>query len=488
MKNTTGEGGSVMVAVLVVIMIVGGLSGTMLMQAMGGQRSTSRMVEASKLLFVAEAGLDYNYVKMSQDPVYAVTNLVFQLDGTDQSYVSPSLTLDAGATKQSFQYRIQYLQAETPVVFADRSDPIEPFNEMKVTCTATGPSATRVVASWYSFAAGKAIPGAIVSDMTPTGSSGSGNGLARQGHIVFDEEAGEYGKFHVFGDMLANGSMYDETTTLTDGNVGSLLDAHDGELLKDLEGTEDELPDFTDPGGNDQLFDFDRYRAAAAAGAGQIFTSLNDFQVAMENANSVGDSLEGITIVEVDPAVEGSDPEIESWEVSEINITGTLVFLFADGTPTNYELDIRTMLNINAADLTGWNRTIESTYTTGYPGTYDDPMKKPSARDIMPAFKNFTTADDYPALMINNGTLDIEQRANVCGAIYAPTYLEIDGYNSSSCIQYFNGAIYVGGGICVEGEEDAVQAFRYDPNCVNRLQTKNGKGESLVRTGYAILN
>ena len=157
-----------MVAVLVVIMIIGGLSGTMLMQAMGGQRSTSRSVEASKLLFVSEAGLDYNFVKMSQDPLYAVTNLAFQLDGADQSYVSPTLTLDAGATQQSFQYRIQYLLAETPVVFADRSDPIEPFEEVKVICTATGPFATREIASWYGFEAGNVIQGAIVSDMTPT--------------------------------------------------------------------------------------------------------------------------------------------------------------------------------------------------------------------------------------------------------------------------------------------------------------------------------
>ncbi len=476
-----------MVDVLVVIMIIGGLSGTMLMQAMGGQRSTSRSVEASKLLFVSEAGLDYNFVKMSQDPLYAVTNLVFQLDATDQSYVSPSLTLDAGGTQQSFQYRIQYLQAETPVVFADRSDPIEPFEEVKVTCTATGPFAAREVASWYSFEAGNIIQGAIVSDMTPTGTSGSGETLARKGHIVFDLEDGMYGHFTVFGDMLANGSMIHETTTLTDSNVDSLLDAHDGELLKDLVGTEDELPDFTDPGGDDQLFDFERYRAAAAAGAGQIFTSLNDFQTAMENANSVGDKLEGITVVEIDPAVEGASPRITSAELSAINITGTLVFIFADGTSPSYELDIETTLNINAADLSGWNRNNESTYTTGYPGSYDDPMKKPSARDITPAFKNFTTTDDYLALMMNNGVLDIDDRTNICGAIYTPSYLEIDGFNSSSCIQYFNGAIYTGGGICVQGQQNGVQAFRYDPNCVNRLQTKNGKGESLTRTGYAIL-
>ena len=34
---------------------------------------------------------------------------------------------------------------------------------------------------------------------------------------------------------------------------------------------------------------------------------------------------------------------------------------------------------------------------------------------------------------------------------------------------------------------EGTHAIRYDPNCVNRLQTKNGKGESLVRTAYAIL-
>ena len=57
-------------------------------------------MQASKLLFVAEAALSYNYVRMSQDPLYAVKEQTgFTWQAGTQEYSSASLTLDSSATK-----------------------------------------------------------------------------------------------------------------------------------------------------------------------------------------------------------------------------------------------------------------------------------------------------------------------------------------------------------------------------------------------------
>ena len=59
--------------------------------------------------------------------------------------------------------------------------------------------------------------------------------------------------------------------------------------------------------------------------------------------------------------------------------------------------------------------------------------------------------------------------------------------NKDDQLQYFNGAIYGGAGVYLEGGGgDNVQAIRFDLNTVDDLETMGGKGQSLTRTDYAI--
>ncbi len=109
--------------------------------------------------------------------------------------------------------------------------------------------------------------------------------------------------------------------------------------------------------------------------------------------------------------------------------------------------------------------------------------------DITPAYENFAPDDDYPAVMFNNAIVDMHHDVNVCGVVYGPSFVEFESTDSSKKDQYINGAIYGGGGIYVRSSDNPVakQAIRYDPNTVDKLQTMNGKGQVLMRTGFAIL-
>ena len=71
-----------------------------------------------------------------------------------------------------------------------------------------------------------------------------------------------------------------------------------------------------------------------------------------------------------------------------VNIKGTLLFSFSNGTTPLYKVFIKAALNINAADLSSWDPAVESTYTTGYPPVYANALKAPSAADITPTYVN----------------------------------------------------------------------------------------------------
>ena len=316
--------------------------------------------------------------------------------------------------------------------------------------------------------------------------------MAKDGHIVFNG-ADRNDQQIVFGDITANGLVVfedkkDGQVTLTDSNVGEYMAGSEGMIRQDLYGTMNEIPDFTNLGGEDQLFDFDRFYAAAEAGSGQVFQTLDEFRVAMADANSVGETLEGITVLNIDPSVEGNGPKLDDKDLPEgINITGTIFMNFADGTDLDYKLFIETPLNVNAADLTDWDALDESTYTSGYPGLYTDEYKMPSSSDITPNHENFVEEDDLPAVIFNTGIVDIHGAANVCGVVYGPSFIEIENHGIN--VQYFNGAIYGGGGVYFDGRGNplAIQAIRFDPETTDQLQTTGGMAQALVRTGFAIL-
>jgi hypothetical protein len=481
------ETGSVTVALLTVILIIAGYSGTMLMMAMSGHRASSSSVLASKLLFVAEAGLNYNFVEMTGDMVYAARR--YQWNVKEEHYASPTMTLNASANSasQNFQFNVEYLDGATSVPIPDPDKPPD-YDQVKVTCNASTANSNRIVAAWYTFSTADVVGGAIVSDMAPTGDGDGGKSGAKEGHIVINGK-GRANQHYVFGNILANGKVLwsDDAIQINAGNAEDYLAAYGGTIRQDLAGSNEEIPDFTSLGGNDQLFDFDRYGAAAAAGAGQVFTSLADFKTGMQLANSMGESLEGITVLEIDPTTE-SKPKIEVKDLpSGINISGTLMFKFADGTDPEYKVFILADLNVNAADLTDFDPADEDNYPSGYPATYTDPHKIPAAVDIGPTYENFLEDDDMPAIMFNNGVVDIHGAANVSGVVYGPSFIEIE--NKKANLQFFNGAIYGGGGVYIEGSKKApgIQAIRFDSGTVDNLALQEGKGGALARIGFAIL-
>jgi hypothetical protein len=80
--------------------------------------------------------------------------------------------------------------------------------------------------------------------------------------------------------------------------------------------------------------------------------------------------------------------------------------------------------------------------------------------------------------MYNNAILDIHGNANICGAVYSPSFMEIENKKSGQ-IQYFKGCLIGGGGIYFENNNDAISIASYDANAVNQLATMNGRGKSV---------
>jgi hypothetical protein len=477
--------GNALIIMLVFLVIVAGVSTPMLLRSAGSRRATTADVTASRLLFTAEAGLNYNYSRMELDPRYAARDTAgFSWDASAREFVSGllDLTSTGAATEQMFQYRLQYLTSGAPITFADRANPIEAFDGVRVTCSVAAGQITRTVVARYRYGI-KDFGGAVISDMTPIPGGGTGKSKAKLGHVVLASKGRDH-QHAIFGNIRANGQIQYDAVALNETNVGTYLLASSGKIEANLGGTPDEVPDFTSLGGTDQLFDFDRFEAAAAAGAGAVHSTLANFVAAMNLANSMGQPLEGIHVVRIDPAVAGGSPKPNI--PGGINVTGTLVFRFVDGTDPSYKVVLEMPVRVNAADLTSVNFANQGTYTTGYPGTYADPSKKPDQVDITPAFQNFTATSDYPAVMFNNGIVDFHGPVNVSGVVYGPSFIEIE--NKAGNVQFVNGAVIGGGGIYLEGHDSAgVTAIRYDYNTIDQLETMGNKGQTLIRQSFAIV-
>ena len=497
-KDNRHERGNVLVAALFVVIVLGASITSMFRTTVSSQRATLQNSLETKLLYVAESGINFHAVSLSVDPlVVAKDTAGFTENKTTSEYdgVVETVTTANDITRQ-FQVRVQYLNGTTPVLFADRAKPTEEWTTLKMTSRASVGASTREVVSWYRFELGEAFASAIISDSISTGSIGlSGKSQAKTGDIIL-EAKGRPGQHYVFGGARANGGIryYEngsETATLTTANASTYIGGWEGDVEQGLAGTSNEIPDFTSLGGTDQLFDFDRFKAAAAAGSGQIYNTLADFAAACNAANAAGTPLEGITVINIDSAAEGSNPKLVASGTGipvpdGINCKGTLVFSFSNGTSSSYKVFLKIPLKINAADLSSWDPAVESTYTTGYPPVYSVPLKAPSAAVITPTYENFKADDGLPALMFDNGVVDIHGDTNVCGVVYGPSFIEIE--NKSGLTQYFNGSIIGGGGIYLEGHSSSgVQAFRFDPVALKNLQTFENKGKGLVRIGFSVV-
>ncbi len=488
MSTKNRERGYAMVLGILLVLTLVSLSTAIVYSAATQHLASMQDADRARALALAEGATSLLLIEISDDPVGPVKNVIsYELVGS--TYTREYQPFDAG--DGTARVELTYMVANgDPLVFADREDPTKPYDRLRVVVTGVRPRSERSIELEFEqqFVL---FQGAVVSDAIPTGASDNKKGLAKEGHIVFMDE-GRPNQLYVSGDLMSNGDVVFEAESgsqvrMTTGDANSYINFA-GSITTGLAGTPEEIPDYTAIGSQDQLFDFNRFIATARAGAGREFTSIADFVAAMNAANAAGQPLEGITVLSLDPAVEGSSPKIvkapsgksgKHFLPGGINIRGTLLFNFAPGTDPNYKVFLITDVNINPADLSGLVFSDPSTFTSGYSLPWNDDTKKPSAVDISGAgFANFTANDDLPALMFNTGVVDQHGASNICGLVYGPSFIEIE--NKDGQLQYFNGAILGGGGIFIEGNDTAGNTvINFDPTTIDLLATQGGKGQGL---------
>ncbi len=494
-RSTRRERGTSLVLVMMFATTVASFCLFSLASSQAVYKTAKTGLETTRAFYVAEGGCDYALSQLNVDPYWAsssTTELPTVL--SDGSFLSGWIPL--GSSGGTFQVHVTYENANavpstwtstgfptgfvpyTIVTFSSRTAKPS-FNRTIVTATGMYNGVTRTVTANIKSAV-MIYSGAIVDDGTQVAGTGSGKAWAISNGPVVMDGVNQY----VWGGMRANGGVYlnGSTTPITSSNVGTSLTHFSGSLDTNLSGTSNEIPKFTDPGSAQQLFDFGRFQAAAAAGAGSTYTSLAAFQTAMNAANTAHTHLQGIIYVTVDAS------KANSLSVSGgINIDGTLVFHFINTTDAFYKIIIDDPININAAPLTSsFSPTDSTTFATGYPPTLPS-AKQPWNVDITSSgYTNFAAGDDLPALMYDTGTVDIHNAVNISGTVYSPSYMEIE--NKHALRQYFNGTVIGGAGIYVEGATGtgAAQVFVYDPNVVDSLATFANEAKTPVISAYVV--
>jgi hypothetical protein len=301
--------------------------------------------------------------------------------------------------------------------------------------------------------------GAIISDAEGTTASGVSKSVAQAGNVVVD--GGAKGTTVVEGGVLANGNV----------NVGL---ATVDDIQQQLYGTDKEIPDYTAEGSPDQLFDFTRFILAAKASS-NYFSNLTAFVNAAKS-----NTLEGIVAVDI-PTKSGL-PSLDTKTLpSGINIRGTLVFNFGSVWSGSDKIVNTATMNINPANLAGFNGTNPATWGSGYPPSYANSNKHPANINLLAystnRYSNFTHEDDLPALMYSIGILDIHGNANISGVLYTPSFVEIENKQDGQ-VQYIRGSIIGGAGVLVENGKAAKSVVYYDPKTLDKLATSGTKGKS----------
>ena len=490
------ERGFAMIMGLVIILIITAFSSAIVFTSTAHHVQAKTATERARANALAEAAATLLLNRLDRDPFSPVRDTVnFKVVGT--KFVREYTPFEAGdgTARVEIEYLVYKMGVLTPIVFPVRATPTGLYDRVRATVTAYRPRVERSIdiEMEQQFVL---FDGAIVSDAKPTGATDSGKKLAQSGHIVF-EDKGRTDQFWVSGSLMSNGGVYynDTSTPLTTETANEDI-AFAGSITTDLKGTADEIADYTSIGSQDQLFDFDRFIAASRAGAGQEFTSVSDFVTAMNNANASGDLMEGIIVLSLDPNAEGNNPKIQDsgHDPSKgkyalpggINIRGTLLFNFKAGTDPMYKVFVKTDLNLNPADMTGFDKTNPATYPSGYDTPWANNALKPSAVDITGnGYKNFVPTDDLPALMFNTGIVDIHGGTNISGLVYGPSFIEIE--NKDGALQYFNGSILGGGGVLLQGDSDSGDiVVKFDPSTINRLATDDAKGQGLRVIGWRV--
>jgi len=475
------ERGFAMIIGLVIVLVMTAFSSALVFTSAAHHVNAKNATERARALALAEGAVTLLLNDLDADakaPVKDDTN--YTLDGT--TFVREYTPFDAsdGTVRVEVVYLALVSGSYTPVAFATRATPTELYDRARLTVTAFRPGVERTIEIEMEQAF-VMFDSAIVSDMIPTGSGGSGKNGAEEGHIVFNPK-GNREQLYINGSIMANGKVFVDNSEITTNDANDYIQFA-GAIRTGLAGTGGQIPDYTTIGSADQLFDFDRYIAAARAGAGREFTALADFVSAMNAANAVGTPLEGVTLLSLDD----SDNKIDAGDIpGGINIRGTLIFFFESGTDPMFKVFLNCDCNVNAADLSGLDVTDPSTYTSGYDVAWNNEALRAHNFDITGGgFENFESDDDMPAIMFNTGIVDQHGSTNICGLIYGPSFVELE--NKSGGLQYYNGSILGGTGVYIEGNASAGSTvINFDGNTIDKLATQGGKGLGLRIIGWRV--
>ena len=464
-KNHPPESGSIIAYFLFAVVIIGSIASLFAYTAQN-LSLTHRRQDLAAAYAYAEAGAVIGCVALENAFTNSTGSLVSSLQAAPNSFAKNNnlctaqqlvfeRLVTAPFTNQTATVQLWMTNSTAP-------------SKARIVATAKVGSVTQTNAMHVEMAFGWGA--AIISDSPGSTSTGVSKSVAQDGNVVVDGSGS--GTTVVDGGILANGRANTNTCRVIPGQMMRAGQPFTASLSMTNRSTAYQIPDYTDDGSADQLFDFDRFIAAAKA-SGNHFTNLTAFV----NVMKTGVVLEGI--VAVDIAKSGLPSLSPSTLPFGINIRGTLVFNFSSAYNPSDKVINTAAMNINPANLSGLVPGNPATYTTGYPPVYSNPAKNPANVDLTSrGFANFTPYDDLPALMYNVGILDMHGPVNISGVVYSPSFMEIENKQAGQ-IQYFKGSLIGGGGILVENNNKATSIVSYDPNAMDILASSGTKGKSL---------
>jgi hypothetical protein len=326
------------------------------------------------------------------------------------------------------------------------------------------------------------FPAAIISCNDGTTETSASKGAGLDGNVAINGNAS--GPIVVDGNVglavLANGEVnYDTNYVNPPSSAYSATNRN----------TINQVPDYTDQGTTNTLFDIPRFTAVAdhttnafSPTGNNHFTNMLSFITAAQACNTAAKAMEGVVVVDV-----WSQQNLDMNVIPNgINVRGSLIFNFQGGgwTLNGKKIVVTAAVNINPADLSKMVAGDPSTYPSGFPAAYLNPAKNPANINIVPyGYQNFTTNDDLPALVYTVGVVDLHGPLNICGAMYTPSYMEIENKQPNQT-QYIKGCVIMGNGIYYENnQKGSTSIISYDNNAVDALATLTGAGKQ-VRVAY----
>ena len=421
-------------------------------------------------LHYAEGGVAaacYDLEKAYLGSTGSTSNLVSRLCSNSATAYLTNTTLTS-ASQYVCQRTITNLFASQPVTVQLWITNTAFASKVQVVSTANYGLSSQTVRPNASFKF--SLGAAIVCDAAGTTDTSTAKGIAQKGNVclngnnAYNTPPSGYGPTTIDGEIMANGAVNTHAAQI-------------GLIADHLQGTPDQIPDYTQPGGTNQLFDFGRFIAVADVTSNH-FSTVKKFTDAVKT-NTVSKPWEGIVVVDIAT----SDPDrnnVTSGKFANgINIRGTLMFNFLSGWKSTDKIVTTATYNINPADLTGLNIYDPTTFTSGYPPTFSSPTKRPCNANIVPkGYSNFSCNDDLPALMYNNAVLDIHGGCNISGVVFSPAFVEIENHGIR---QYIKGTIFCGGGIFIDNNGNSGgNVVSFDPSAVDQLATAGTSAKAVA--------